>query len=488
MKLQVIKKETYTSEDTIVFFLSEEEAEKPDTTKQELFATLEKDITLDYFKGKKSETQFYPLSGGPNLLLCGLGKKSELSFDDLRIAGGAAVSMMRELSLNTAKVVPPAGTDLPEEDVLRTLGEGAYLSNYAFNRYKSKQDEPEKPVVSSLKFITGANKGPAIAKETEIIAGNVLKCRDMVNDISEQATSVNIAKEASKISGKNNLTCTVYGKTEIKKMKMGLLLAVNQGSSIPPQFVVLKYAGNPKSRKCLALVGKGVTFDSGGVNLKPTGNIETMRQDMAGAAAVLYTLKTVSELKLKKNVYGVIPLTDNMLNSNAYRPGDVFTGYNGKTVEIGNTDAEGRLILADALAYTTDKLKPEYIIDVATLTGACVATFGETIAAYLANDDEIGSALEKASENTGEKIWKMPLYDEFDESLKSDIADIVNISSDRKAGTIIGATFLKNFIGESRWGHIDIAGTAWFSKARGYHPKNATGFGVRLLTESVKLL
>lgn len=267
---------------------------------------------------------------------------------------------------------------------------------------------------------------------------------------------------------------------------MGLLLAVNRGSKIPPQLVVLKYNGNPKSKKYFAVVGKGITFDSGGMNLKPSGHMETMRMDMSGAAAALYTIKTVADLQLKKNVYAVIPLTENLISNSAYRPGDVFKSYSGKTVEIGNTDAEGRLILADALSFTEDKLNPDYIIDMATLTGACLIALGETVAALLSTDEKLAEMIKNASDKTGDKIWQLPLYDEFAENMKSDIADIKNISSDRNAGTIMGAIFLKNFIKDTKWAHIDIAGTAWYSKPRGYRPKNATGYGVRLVTEVIK--
>jgi leucyl aminopeptidase len=277
----------------------------------------------------------------------------------------------------------------------------------------------------------------------------------------------------------------VYGKKEIEKMKMGLLLAVNRGSKKPPRLVVLKYRGNPRSNKYFALVGKGITFDSGGMNLKPTGHIEDMRTDMAGAASALYALKSAAELKLKKNIYAVLPLTENMLANDSYRPGDVFTAFDGTTVEIGNTDAEGRLILADALAFTVKRLRPDCIVDIATLTGACLVTFGELVAGYVTTDEALGKLLEEAADATGDRIWELPLFKDYEENLKSDIADICNISPEKNAGTIMGGIFLKNFVNKTRWAHVDIAGTARYSKPRGYRPKNATGFGVRLLVEAL---
>jgi leucyl aminopeptidase len=268
-------------------------------------------------------------------------------------------------------------------------------------------------------------------------------------------------------------------------MKMGLILAVNKGSAKPPQLAVLKYRGDYQDKKFIALVGKGITFDSGGMNLKPSGHIEDMRTDMAGAAAAMYTLKSAAELKLARNLYAVLPLTENMLSNDSYRPGDVFTAYNGTTVEIGNTDAEGRLVLADALAFTEKILKPDCIIDIATLTGACLATFGELMAGYVTTDDGLGKVLEEAGAATGELIWRLPLIKDYEENVKSDIADICNISSEKNAGTIMGGIFLKNFVKTKRWAHIDIASTARATKPRGYRPKNATGFGVRLLVEAI---
>jgi leucyl aminopeptidase len=363
------------------------------------------------------------------------------------------------------------------------LAEGSSLSNYEFIRYKTPDAESKTAFVEKIGFCSNVKKAPGLLKKTGTISENVLLCRDLVNDITEKSNPILIAAEAKKLSKLKNMSCKVYGKTELERMKMGLLLAVNRGSKIPPQLVVLKYMGDPSDKKSIACVGKGITFDSGGMNLKPSGHIETMRMDMAGAAAVLYTLKTAAELGLKKNIYGVMPLTENMLSNDSYRPGDVFRSYSGKTVEVGNTDAEGRLILADALAFTEDRLKPECIIDMATLTGACIVAFGETVAGLLSNSDELAETVREAAETTGEKVWRLPLFKDYEEPLKSDFADISNIPSKNEAGTIAAATFLKNFITKSSWAHIDIAGTAWYSTPRGYIPKNATGYGVRLLTE-----
>ncbi len=291
---------------------------------------------------------------------------------------------------------------------------------------------------------------------------------------------------AGKLSGMKGVSCRVYGKSELEKLKMGLLLAVSRGSKYPPRLVVIKYTGNPKSKKQIAVVGKGITYDSGGMNLKPSASIEDMRSDMAGAAVCLYAVKAAAELKLKKNVVAVLPLCENMLSNNSFRAGDVFKAFNGKNVEIGNTDAEGRLILADAVAFTEKNLKPDCIIDIATLTGACLVCFGEFIAALLSNNDRLAEAVFKAGEKTGEKLWRLPLDKDYDDLIKSDIADVKNVGQGRNAGTIVGAAFIKRFIKDVPWAHIDIAGTSWYSKARGYKPKYATGYGVRLFVELFK--
>lgn len=222
------------------------------------------------------------------------------------------------------------------------------------------------------------------------------------------------------------------------------------------------------------------------MNLKPSASIEDMRSDMAGAASCLYAIRAAAQLKLKKNIIAVIPLCENMLSNKSYRAGDVFTAYNGKNVEVGNTDAEGRLILADAVAYAEKALKPDYIVDIATLTGACLVCFGELIAALLSNDDALADMIYNSGEATGEKVWRLPMDKGYEELIKSDIADFKNTGHGRNAGTIVGATFIKKFIKDVAWAHIDIAGTSWFSKARGYKPKYATGYGVRLFVELFK--
>lgn len=436
------------------------------------------------FKGKSSELYFIKLENKPGVLLCGLGNLKKFSDDGIRNSSSAAVKFCISKKMKKISVMIPEVKDKKSADILRFIAEGAMLSNYSFNKYKSDNDL-EIPF-ESIDFFTSGKEDPSIVKDMEILAENTMQCRDLVNDTTDAVNPVSFADLAKIIAEAAGIKCTIFEKKDIEKKKMGLLLAVNRGSIVPPRVVVLEYKGDPASKKVFGLVGKGITFDSGGMDLKPASSMETMKCDMAGAATVLYTMKSLAELKVKKNVTAVMPLTENMLSSNAFRPGDIFIGYSGKSVEIGNTDAEGRLILADALAYMEKEIKPDVIVDLATLTGSCVLTFGETVAGYLSTDETISSALELSSVKTGEKIWRLPLFEDYDDRMKSDIADLNNMSSEKNAGAIAAAVFLRSFIEKTPWAHIDIAGTAYYSKARGYRPKNATGFGLRLVVDLIQ--
>jgi leucyl aminopeptidase len=263
---------------------------------------------------------------------------------------------------------------------------------------------------------------------------------------------------------------------------MGLLLAVNRGSMRDPAFILVEYRGNPGSSDVTALVGKGITFDTGGLNLKPTGSMETMKDDMSGAAAVLGAIRAAAALKLKVNILGAIPTTENSIGSKAYKPGDVYRSYSGKTVEIANTDAEGRLVLADALAYVQKHYKPSRIVDFATLTGAVVIALGEEASALFCNDEGFAAKLMDAGSRSAERLWRMPLYPEYKELMKSTIADLKN-SGGRAGGLCTSAAFLSYFVKDVPWAHLDIAGTAFLSSPKHYHTTNATGVGVRMLVE-----
>lgn len=483
LTLQAKKFDSIPSEGTVALLCTEEQIANNSFIPQQLsdvFAF----INTKTFKAKPGTYFFAALKDRPSIVLAGLGSKKDVTQETLRNAASVIVGACMDKFVTHVYIVIPE--ILHFTDSARCIAEGVYLSNYAFNRYKTKKDEITPLLEKVILLCDNPGELSPILKEVEIVCSNTLLCRDLVNETTENANPVTIAKLAKKIASQSKIKCTVYNKKDIEKMKMGLLLAVSRGSIYPPQLVVMHYKGAPEKKDAVAIVGKGITFDTGGINLKPSGHIETMRTDMAGAAACIYTIRAIAQMKLPVNVYAVIPLAENMISHTAYKPGDIFTAYNGKTVEIGNTDAEGRLILADAISFTEKKFKPKAIVDIATLTGACIVSFGEIVAAYLTSDESLSTALFKASESTGEKIWRMPLYKEYNEEIKSEIADIVNVPPVRNAGTIIGATFLKNFVENTPWAHIDIAGTSWYSKKRGYNPKNATGFGVRLLYEFVK--
>jgi leucyl aminopeptidase len=469
--------------DTVILFIDEDSI-KNGVVPEFFGSGFLSGLDLNFFKASSYDILSAKLENKPAIVLCGLGNIKKYNAENFRNCAAAAVKFCITRKIRKASVIVPDIKDQPAADILRAVAEGSMLANYVFNKYKSDKDT-ENPL-DNIEFYTSSREDPAIVKEVEFIANNTSLCRDLVNDTTDEVNPVSFAGMAMKISADSGLTCTVYEKKDIEQMKMGLLLAVNRGSNLEPRLIVLDYAGDGKSKKVFGLVGKGITFDSGGMDLKPPASMETMRSDMAGAAAVLYTMKTLAELKVKKNVRAVIPLTENMLSSNAFRPGDIYTSYSGKTVEIGNTDAEGRLILADALSFMEKEIKPDVIVDLATLTGACIVTFGETVAGFLSTDEAVSSALESSAAKTGEKLWRLPFYEDYDDRMKSEIADLNNMSSEKNAGTISGAVFFRSFIEKTPWAHIDIAGTSWYTKARGYRPKNATGYGIRLLLDLIR--
>jgi leucyl aminopeptidase len=289
--------------------------------------------------------------------------------------------------------------------------------------------------------------------------------------------AVNLAKE-------HKFRCQVLSLAEIKKLKMGAFLGVAQGSNQPPKFIILEHIPKMKRGGTVVLVGKGITFDSGGISLKPSDKMEEMKADMSGAAAVLATLSSAARMNLPVHLVGLIPATENLPSGTAQRPGDILTSYSGKTIEVINTDAEGRLILADALSYA-DKFKPKAIVDVATLTGACIVALGHISAGMMGNDGSLKRKMIQASKKTGEKIWELPLWEEYEKQIKSVLADVKNTGG-RPAGTITAALFLKKFVGDYPWVHLDIAGMDLEDKGKPYIPKGAVGFGVRLLLQFLR--
>ncbi len=416
-----------------------------------------------------------------NLILVGLGKQQEFNTEKLRNATAMATTTIKNLRLtsfaaNLHAINYPATT----EEKITAIVEASILTAYHFSEYKTT-DKEKITTIESLAIIE-QNNTSAVEKTmttAQKIAEATCFVRDMVNQPASHMTPLTIEDIARKLP--KPVKITVHDKKALQKMKMNAILAVNKGSEIEPRLIILEYKGN--NDKPIALVGKGVTFDSGGLNLKPETGLETMKMDMAGAAAVLGTIKAAAELKLPVNLIGILPCTENMINGYAYKPGDIIETYSGKTIEIANTDAEGRVILADALAYA-EEFKPKTIIDLATLTGACIVALGSTYAGIMGTDEKLINKLISAGQQTGEKIWQLPFTEEFKETVKSDIADVRNLGKwGRDAGAITAAVFLNNFIKNTPWAHLDIAGTAWAKEDQHYLTKGATGYGVRLLIE-----
>jgi len=406
-----------------------------------------------------------------NIALVGLGQKSSCTHDVLRRVAGHTTRVLRDqFGFSTLTVA----LHLADQNAAQAVIEGAILGSYQFTKYKTVDTDKIRRI-EELAFVgdvEGAlNKGSAIAE-------GVFLTRDVVNEPPSTYTPEALANKAKELESLG-VKVTVMDKAQIAKKGLIALLAVNNGSVNEPRFVVMEYNGG--GSKKIALVGKGITFDSGGLNLKPGDSMLTMKMDMAGAGTVLGAIKAAASLKLGVNVVGVIACTENMPGSNAYKPGDIIGSYGGKTIEVLNTDAEGRIVLADALTYAEKDVRPDMIVDLATLTGAAVVSLGN-IAAPVLGDESVVNELLKAGEVSGDKTWALPLWPEYQEMVKSDLADVRNLGNKaRHAGTIMGAAFLRNFVDKTPWGHIDIAGPAWSDEDKDYLKKGGTGFGVRLL-------
>ena len=411
------------------------------------------------------------------LIYCGIGEKESCTHRIIRASSAKGVQRASEMKRNEVSLILHEISDNPEATMAAL--EGTLLGGYRFTKYKS-----EKPDIVKTIELVGSELSASSVHKIEIICEAVSYARDLVNENASEITPDRFARDAQALARTGVISVTVLDEKELQRKGLNLITAVGQGSPTPPRLIIMEYKGNKKDKKKTALIGKGVTFDSGGQNLKPTGSIETMRCDMAGAAAVLGTMKALVRLKPGINVIGVISAAHNAINGNAFFPGDVYTSYSGKTIEIYSTDAEGRLILADAATYCLKNYKPSEIIDLATLTGGIIVALGDLVAGLFSNDDNLAMQLFEAGEKSGERLWRLPLYKEYSDALKGDLADLRNISKFKKghASSIIGAAFIKEFIEDTPWAHIDIAGTAFNEgQAKGEIPQFGTGFGVRLL-------
>jgi leucyl aminopeptidase len=421
------------------------------------------------------------------LVLAGLGKQKEFNLEKLRGVFAGVCQHLRSMNIKEAatsinlNLVPGK-----KDQVAQAAAEGSLLGLYQYTPYKTVGREDLKEM-EELNIIADKKDSALIesaVKKARIIADAVCFARDLISAPANEMTPSAMAQKARDIAGRKNVSCKVFDKNKMKEMGMNALLGVAAGSNEEPKFIILEYAGGKKNAAPIVLVGKGLTFDSGGISIKPADKMDEMKTDMSGGAAVMGAIMAAADLQLPLNITALIPATENLSGGSALKPGDILKSYSGKTIEILNTDAEGRLILADALAYASE-LKPEAVIDLATLTGACVVALGDDVIGMLGTDDKLKKEIDNAAKGTGELVWELPLWESYHELVKSDIADYKN-SGGRAAGTITAAAFLSKFVGDYPWAHLDIAGPAWTVKDRAYIPKGAAGIGVRLLVEFLR--
>jgi leucyl aminopeptidase len=439
-------------------------------------------------KGKLNEmTLLHSLGRIPasRVLVLGLGKKGELTLNKIRSGAAEACRYLRGKNVDTAAAaILGAGVNhITADEAAQAVTEGALLGLYTFRRHITKQENNFGEITELRLAGRGLRTLDRAIERGRIVAEAANRARDMVNEPANFMTPSNMAETARKLATEFGLEIEVFEKEKIEELGMGGLLGVSRGSQQPPRFIILSYKGRDSNGVDLALVGKGITFDSGGIDIKPPEGMHEMKGDMAGGASVINALTALAGLKPKINVTALVPATENLPSGSAMKPGDIISALNGKTIEVLNTDAEGRLILADALSYAK-KLGAKAIVDVATLTGACHVALGDVCSGAFTNDQRMADRLIAAGRDTGELLWQLPMYDEYKEQLKSDVADIKNIGN-RYGGAITAAKFLAEFIDGTPWVHLDIAGTYYTDKEKGYLVKGGTGVPVRTLVEFV---
>lgn len=474
----------------LVLFLFEEKKLSKELLQidTELEGIIQSVIKEEKFNGKKEEIASINVGKKfrfNRVLLCGLGKKSSFSTVNLKQTMGTALKTLVKTKAQKITVYIPkiSGSKLQPSQIAESLTIGALTAEYQFSEYKTvKKDLPTR--VKELTFYTNYptktfNKG---LEEGKIIANAINNAREYGNQPSNKATPSYLVSMAQEVAKAPKVKCKILEKEEIKKKKMEALLAVAQGTKHPPKFIILEYRGKPASKDWLVFVGKGITFDSGGISIKPGDKMEEMKFDMAGGGAVISVIEAVANLKLKINVVALIPATENLPSGEAYKPGDIIRSASGKTIEVINTDAEGRLILADALHYAK-RYKPKAVVDFATLTGACVSALGTHVSGLMGNDSKLIQKIKLAGDISGDRVWELPLWEEYSKQIKSDVADFRNISTGLGGGAITAGAFLMEFIKDYSWAHLDIAGTAWSNEEKPYLGKGATGVGVTLAVE-----
>jgi leucyl aminopeptidase len=490
-----IKKGSILSEKSDAAIFAVFEDEKPSGALAEIDGRLNGVISSSLksgeFTGKKDETIFFhdaSKTGPSRIILAGLGKRDKFTPDNLMRAAGASASLARKLGLKDIAVSGEASEGLTDHEFASLWSQGALLALYNFDTFK-KPDLNKKSLKSLTFMATDRDMESAFKKgaaEGKIIAESINFAKDMINAPANEMTPSVMASRAKTAAKDVGLKIKVLEADECRKLGMGSYLGVAKGSKEPPKFIVLEYSGRKRGRGGKApyiIVGKGITFDSGGISIKPSEGMEKMKYDMAGAGAVIAAIRCAAALKLPLDIVAITPCSENLPGGAALKPGDVVRAINGKTIEIISTDAEGRLVLADALCYA-QKYKPAAVIDVATLTGACVIALGDLAIGLMGNDRALIDDVRDAGEAVNERAWELPMWDEFLEYMKGDVTDLKNVGG-RKAMTVAAGKFLQEFV-DYPWVHLDIAGTAWEEKGKPYCPKGATAVGVRLLVEFLR--
>jgi leucyl aminopeptidase len=478
-----------TTCDALVLFLADKAS--PTETFRAIDKKLKNKLSAllkeEYYKPKPGESRVYHVNGGMNaarIIVTGVGDAEKADEEIFRRAAAAGTLAARNAACANVAYVVPTDTKLNRDLLIQSIVEGALLSTYRFIKFKTKEEEiqPEKRIQTITVLTTPNAKAKAAVERAQLYAEATAYARDLVNEPANNLNPEALEQIARKVAEEANLEFRVLQAPELKKLGAGAILGVGSGSKVPPRLIQLTYKCGKKKVKKTALVGKGITFDSGGLSLKPAKSMETMKCDMAGAAAVLCAMRSMSRIKPNQDVIGILCAAENMPSGSAIRPGDVLRAMNGKSIEIINTDAEGRLVLADGISWAVQEGANE-IVDLATLTGACVIGLGPYVAGVMGNHEDLMNRLIKAGKRIGEKFWALPIPDEYEYMVKSDIADIKNLAPTSEAGAIQGALFLREFIGDAKWAHLDIAGPAWYDKDFFYIPKNGSGFGVRTLLE-----
>jgi leucyl aminopeptidase len=491
--------------DMLVYFVHQQNKKVPACENKNVKNTIKLAFQAGDFSGKEGETLlFYPPGKGKILakrvLVVGLGKAEEGKSDNgltpankwrenYRKAGGKVSATALKTKASKIMTIIPESFILDLQETTECLAEGLVLGAYQFKKYikSTEEDEPQNNINEVLLYTDkkkgNVSKGLSIGKAAAL---GGISARDMANEPGNVWTPTRFAELGRKLAKTYNFSCKVLSKANMQRLKMGGILGVNSGSAEPPKMVILEYKTSPRN-PTLLLVGKGLTFDSGGISLKPPLGMEEMKFDMCGGAAVLGAMQAIGEEQPKGiNVVGIVPTTENLPGPSALKPGDIITIYGGKTVEVINTDAEGRLILADALAYGIKQYKPKAVVDLATLTGAVVIGLGHHRTGLLSNDDDLAQKVMAAGDRSGEPLWRLPLGPEYTKQIKSKVADIKNVGN-RAAGTITAAAFLQEFVGDVAWAHLDIAGTAYNFTEKPYIPnKGPSGIGVRTLLELIR--